>query len=435
MTQESGKPPRQDTATAGRRGLDLHGIKPSFPVHWDPSPAELYAAAIARGEGEPTEDGAFSAKTAPHTGRSPSDRFIVRDAVTAGSVDWGAINAPLPPDAYRRLKEDVIAHLGGEELFVKNSRAGGEGAAGIRVRVVSTSAWHTLFAHYMLIRNEPSDTPAPKPDFTVLHAPGMQADPGRHATRSGAFVVLNLTDHVALIGGTRYAGEIKKSIFSVLNFRLPERDILPMHCSANVGTSGDSALFFGLSGTGKTTLSADPHRALIGDDEHGWDDDGIFNFEGGCYAKAIRLSAEAEPEIYGACRRFGTILENVVLDPETSAVDFDDSTITENTRASYPIDFIPNAIVPGERVTPAMWSSSAATPSGSSPPSPASPPPRRCTTSSPATRRRSRARNEASPSRRPSSRPVSARPSSRDIRPSMHGCSGSGSANTGAACG
>ncbi len=353
MTQGRGEPRKRDTTVAPRHGLEFHGIEASAAVHSDPSPAKLYTVALARGEGELTADGAFSAVTAPQTGRSPSDRFIVRDTLTEETVDWGAINAPLPPDAYRRLRADVIAHLGGRELFVKNARAGGEGAAGIGVRVISTSAWHTLFAYNMFHRSQRSGAMMPKPDFTVLHAPGMQADPARHATRSGTFVVVNLTDHLALIGGTRYAGEIKKSIFSVLNYLLPAGDTLPMHCSANVGPSGDSALFFGLSGTGKTTLSADPYRRLIGDDEHGWGADGIFNFEGGCYAKAIRLTAEDEPEIYGACRRFGTILENVVLDPGTGGVDFDDATITENTRASYPIHFIPNAIVPGRAGHPA----------------------------------------------------------------------------------
>ena len=347
MTQGREGPSGDGAGIQDRHGLDRHGIEPSSEVHWDPSPARLCATALARQEGEFTEDGAFAVRTAPHTGRSPLDRFIVRDATTADTVDWGPVNVPLPADAYQRLRDDVIEHLAGRELFVKNAQAGAEGEAGVRVRVITTSAWHALFAHNMFIRGDRSGVPVPHPDFTVLHAPEMQADPARHATRSGTFVVLNLTDQLALIGGTRYAGEIKKSVFTSLNYLLPARDVLPMHCSANVGRSGDAALFFGLSGTGKTTLSADPHRGLIGDDEHGWDTDGVFNFEGGCYAKAIRLSPEAEPEIYDACRRFGTILENVVVDAKTGAVDFDDATITENTRASYPIHFIPNAIIPG----------------------------------------------------------------------------------------
>lgn len=347
MKQGREGPSGDGAGNQDRNRLDRHGIEPSSEVHWDLSPAGLYGTALARREGELTEDGAFAARTAPHTGRSPFDRYIVRDATTADTVDWGPVNAPLPADAFQRLREDVIEHLASRELFVKNARAGAEGEAGVRVRVITTSAWHALFAHNMFIGGNRSGAAVPHPDFTVLHAPGMQADPARHATRSGTFVVLNLADRLALIGGTRYAGEIKKSVFTTLNYLLPARDILPMHCSANVGPSGDAALFFGLSGTGKTTLSADPHRGLIGDDEHGWDADGIFNFEGGCYAKAIRLSPEAEPEIYAACRRFGTILENVVVDAATGAVDFDDATITENTRASYPIHFIPNAIVPG----------------------------------------------------------------------------------------
>ncbi len=345
-----------ETRPAGidsRFGLELHGIHASMPVHWNLSPAQLYTQAVTRGEGWLTDVGAFAANTAPHTGRSPSDRFVVRDPTTEETIDWGAVNVPMAPESYARLKEDVTSHLAERELFVKDARAGEDPSVGINVRVVTTSAWHALFAHNMFLRPPASELPGLSPQFSVLHAPEMQADPDRHGTRSSAFIVLNLSDRTALIGGTRYAGEIKKSIFGVLNYQLPDNGILPMHCSANVGTGGDTALFFGLSGTGKTTLSADPQRGLIGDDEHGWGADGVFNFEGGCYAKVIRLSPEGEPEIYRASQMFGTILENVVLDTHTHRVHFDDASITENTRASYPIHYIPNAVVPGRGSHPA----------------------------------------------------------------------------------
>ena len=340
----AGKP----TASASLYGLELHGLQPSMTVHWNLSPARLCTQALLRGEGELTDVGAFAANTAPHTGRSPGDRYIVRDATVQETVDWGPVNTPIAPEFYDRLKTDVREHLEGRELFVRDARAGEHPVAGINVRIVTTSAWHALFANNMFLRLSLAELPDLRPDFTVLHAPELQADPSRHGTRTGAFIVLNFEKRMALVGGTRYAGEIKKSIFSVLNYLLPDQGILPMHCAANVGPSEDTALFFGLSGTGKTTLSADPNRGLIGDDEHGWGPDGVFNFEGGCYAKVIRLSSGGEPEIYRASRMFGTILENVVLDPVTSRVDFDDASITENTRASYPIHYIPNAIVPGK---------------------------------------------------------------------------------------
>ncbi len=333
--------------TPSRYGLDIHGLQPTRTVHWNLSPARLYEHALARGEGALASGGGFAAVTIPHTGRSPADKYIVREPATDEAVDWGPVNAPISPEGFAALHEDILEHLGAQELFVKDARAGADRDEAIHVRVVSTSAWHTLFAHNMFLRPTEEELPDLRPDFTVLHAPEMQADPDRHGTRSGTFIVVHFSERLILIGGTRYAGEIKKSIFSVLNHLLPERGILPMHCSANVGQRGDVALFFGLSGTGKTTLSADPLRGLIGDDEHGWTARGIFNFEGGCYAKAIRLSPEGEPEIYQATQLFGTVLENVVLDPASRAILFDDDTITENTRASYPIDFIPNAILSG----------------------------------------------------------------------------------------
>ncbi len=332
---------------ASRAGLEAHGINPGGRVHWNLSPPELYEAALARGEGKIAHLGGFTAITAPHTGRSPNDKFTVREPSTEGSIDWGAVNREIDEEHFKRLRAHVVQHLNGRDLFVRDVRAGADPNAGINVRVVTSTAWHSLFAYNMFLRPGPEELKDMEPDFTVLHAPELSADPERHGTRSGAFVVVSFSERTVLIGGTRYAGEIKKSIFSVLNHLLPEQGVLPMHCSANIGDEGDVALFFGLSGTGKTTLSADPERGLIGDDEHGWSEDGIFNFEGGCYAKAIRLSEGGEPEIYRATRMFGTILENVVLDPRTREVDYDADDITENTRASYPIEYIPNAVIPG----------------------------------------------------------------------------------------
>lgn len=337
----------EERGVASRHGLEIHGIEPVGAVRWNLSPAQLYEASLDRDEGRICHMGGFAARTDPHTGRSPNDKFTVREPGSEGEVDWGDVNVPLSEEQFGVLREDLVRHLSSRDLFVRDARAGEDPEAGINVRVVTSSAWHSLFAYNMFLRPAVSELEEMKPDFTVLHAPGMTADPERHGTRSGTFVVVNFAENEVLIGGTRYAGEIKKSIFSVLNFLLPGRGILPMHCSANVGDDGDVALFFGLSGTGKTTLSADPERGLIGDDEHGWGPDGIFNFEGGCYAKVIRLSPEGEPEIFQATRMFGTILENVVLDPVERKIRYDDDSITENTRASYPIEYIPNAVLPG----------------------------------------------------------------------------------------
>ncbi len=343
---------RQDgeVTVSGRpsaKGLDAHGLEPRRTVHWNAPPADLYEHALARSEGRLAHMGAFTAGTAPHTGRSPNDKFIVREPTSEEAVDWGEVNRGIGEEEYRLLLEGVSAYLNDEDLFVRDVRAGADPSVGLNVRVVTPSAWHSLFAYNMFLRPGPEELQAMEPDFTVLHAPGFTADPDRHGTRSGTFIVVNFREGVVLIGGTQYAGEIKKSIFSVLNHILPEQGVLPMHCSANVGDNGDVALFFGLSGTGKTTLSADPERGLIGDDEHGWSDQGIFNFEGGCYAKVIRLSREAEPEIFQATRMFGTILENVVLDEDSREILYDSEEITENTRASYPIEYIPNAVIPG----------------------------------------------------------------------------------------
>lgn len=338
----------QTRETGPSGGVDLvPGLAPPVRLHVNRSAAELCELAVSRGEGRLTDMGAFAAVTQPHTGRSPRDRFIVRDPLTDATVDWGAHNQPCTPQGARRLREDLLDHLGAGEICVHDARAGAHPEHGVTVRLVTESAWHAMFAHNMFLRLQPAERAGFVPGFTILHAPTMRASPSRHDTASETAIVTDFTRREVLIAGTRYAGEIKKSVFAVLNFLLPDEGVLPMHCSANVGMERgeDVALFFGLSGTGKTTLSADAARRLIGDDEHGWASDGIFNFEGGCYAKAIDLSAETEPEIFDACRRFGTILENVVLD-DARAVDFGDRTITENTRASYPVHHIRNAVEP-----------------------------------------------------------------------------------------
>jgi phosphoenolpyruvate carboxykinase (ATP) len=323
--------------------LDAQGLRPSGNVHSNLVVAELVEHAVRRGEGQLAEMGPLATVTAPHTGRSPDDKFIVRRPETESDIDWGDVNRPMEPTHFDALLADVQAHLGAsDELFVQDLFCGADPAYRLAVRYVSPSAWHMAFVRNMFIRPELAELASFAPNFTVLHAPEMQADPLRHGTRSATFIVLDLARRMILIGGTRYAGELKKAMFTVMNYYLPKQGVLSMHCSANIGPSGDAALFFGLSGTGKTTLSADPRRSLIGDDEHGWANDGVFNFEGGCYAKAINLSAESEPDIHRTTQMFGTILENVVLDQETRRPRFADSSVTENTRLSYPLHYIPN---------------------------------------------------------------------------------------------
>ena len=327
----------------GRHGLNHHGLHNLKSVYWNLSVPGLYEHAIKRGEARLSEGGALVALTGEYTGRSPKDRFIVKDAATEKDVWWGEVNKGFEPAAFDKLQEKVTAYFQGRDAFVQDLWAGADKGNRLNVRVVSENAWHVMFAHNMFIVPDAAARADFTPDFTVLHAPNLKADPAVDGTRSEAFIIVNFTKKMVIIGGTQYAGEIKKSIFSILNFLLPAKGVFPMHCSANMGPEGDTAVFFGLSGTGKTTLSADASRTLIGDDEHGWTDSGVFNFEGGCYAKAIRLDPKAEPEIYATTKRFGTILENVVIDPETRVPDFDDATLAENTRASYPLDFIPNA--------------------------------------------------------------------------------------------
>ncbi len=338
-------------------GLDALGLT-GTQQHWNPTPAATIEMALARHEGQLAAGGAFLAITTPFTGRSPEDKWVVKEPRSEDKVWWGKVNQPYDPAKFARLLADVKAHLNTRELFVRDLYASADPAHRLRVRLVSETAWQTLFAYNLFIRPPAEELAAFEPNFTILHAPEYHPDPVVHGIRqpaSGetAAIVLDLASNTIVIAGTRYAGEIKKSIFTVLNYLLPNAGLLPMHCSANVGPDGDTALFFGLSGTGKTTLSADPARDLIGDDEHGWGDDGIFNFEGGCYAKAIHLSAEAEPEIYATLSRFGTVLENVVMDPDTRALDLDSTAITENTRVAYPLHFIPNHVVSGQGGHPA----------------------------------------------------------------------------------
>ncbi len=313
-------------------------------VHWNLTTGALVEAAVARGEGRLAADGPLVVETGPHTGRSVRDRFIVRDAQTESTVWWGKSNQAMQPEHFARLKADFLAHLGTKDaVFVQDLHGGSQASHRVKVRVVNEFAWHNLFIRTMLVRPEERELAGFAPDYTIIDLPSFRADPERHGCRSETVIAVSFTDRLILIGGTRYGGEMKKSVFSLLNYLLPPTGVMPMHCSANIGPNGDTAVFFGLSGTGKTTLSADASRTLIGDDEHGWSDTAVFNFEGGCYAKMIRLSADAEPEIFATTKRFGTVLENVVMDPDTRTLDLDDPSLAENSRGVYPIDFIPNA--------------------------------------------------------------------------------------------
>jgi phosphoenolpyruvate carboxykinase (ATP) len=330
-------------ARRSKYGLDRQGLCGLGNVYWNLSTPMLYEEAIRRQECRLAEMGSMVVRTGQHTGRSPEDKFVVREPTSEDKIWWGKVNRPIDAEHFDRLRKRMFAYLKGKDLFVEDSYVGADPAYRMPVRILATRAWHSLFARTMFIPPCPEQLVEHVPGFTVIQAPGFQAIPETEGTRSGVFILLNFAEKLVLIGGTEYAGEIKKSIFTVMNYLLPQRGILSMHCSANIGADGDVAIFFGLSGTGKTTLSADASRTLVGDDEHGWSDDGIFNFEGGCYAKVIRLSATAEPEIYATTRQFGTILENVGFDRTTGKIDLDDESLTENTRAAYPISFIANA--------------------------------------------------------------------------------------------
>jgi phosphoenolpyruvate carboxykinase (ATP) len=326
-------------------GLDREGIQ-TTRVHWNLSQAALYEAAIRGGEAQLAADGPLACRTGQHTGRSPNDKFVVREPASEAEIAWGAVNRPMEQAQFDLLHQDLLSSLTNKELFVLDCYAGADPEYRLAVRVINEFAWHNLFCRNLFI-DDPAAARAASPAFTIIDAPSFKADPRRHGTASECVIAINFAKRLVLIGGTSYAGEMKKSVFSILNYLLPLRNVLSMHCSANIGAAGDAALFFGLSGTGKTTLSSDPDRMLIGDDEHGWSDRGVFNFEGGCYAKTIRLSADAEPQIYATTRRFGTVLENVVVSDETRALDLDDDRYTENTRAAYPIAFIDNAVASG----------------------------------------------------------------------------------------
>jgi phosphoenolpyruvate carboxykinase (ATP) len=311
----------------------------------------LYEEAIRRREAEIAHGGSLVAETGAHTGRSPQDKFIVCDRLTEASIWWENSHAMTPED-FDRLRADMVAHARPMDLFAQDLHAGAEPKHQFKVRVYTEYAWHSLFIRNLLIRPSKSELADFGPDLTVLDLPSFRADPERHGCRSQTVIAIDFSRKIVLIGGTSYAGEIKKAVFGYLNFLLPSKGVLPMHCSANADLDNDTALFFGLSGTGKTTLSADASRSLIGDDEHGWGEEGVFNFEGGCYAKAIKLSREAEPEIFATSERFGTVLENVVLDPLTRRPNFEDDSRTENTRIAYPLDFIANASTSGRASHP-----------------------------------------------------------------------------------
>ncbi len=335
-----------EPASAGLSSFD-----DASPNHMRNLAAEvLFQEAVRRREGEVAAHGPLVVKTGEHTGRSAQDKFIVRDDETAGAVWWDA-NKSITSDQFAALYDDMLEYASHRDLFSQDLRGGADPEHHVKVRVFTELAWHGLFIQHLLIRPEMSERNV-SPDFTIVDLPGFEADPDRHGCASKTVIAVDFTRRFVLIGGTSYAGEMKKSVFTILNYLLPPKQIMPMHCSVNVGEKDDPAIFFGLSGTGKTTLSADPDRTLIGDDEHGWGPNGLFNFEGGCYAKMIRLSKEAEPEIFATTKRFGTVLENVVMDPATRALDLDDATLAENSRGAYPIHYIPNASLTGRTVQP-----------------------------------------------------------------------------------
>ncbi len=333
------RPSRYDLSKSGLRKLQT--------AYWNLGTAQLIEQAIQRREGMLASGGGFVVRTGQFTGRSPRDKYIVHDGSTAKTVDWGAVNQPMTPQQFEGLFDRMVSHWQGEDVFVQDCFAGADEAHTVPIRVITKRAWHNLFARQLFVRPDPEKTEDHVPEFTIYFAPTFFTDPERDGTRSQTCIAIDFTRKAVIIAGTEYAGEMKKSIFTILNHLLPYKNILPMHCSANMAASGqDVALFFGLSGTGKTTLSADPSRRLIGDDEHGWSGRGVFNFEGGCYAKCIHLSPEKEPQIWNAIR-FGTVLENVWVDPELRLLDFDSDELTENTRAAYRVNFIDNAVIAG----------------------------------------------------------------------------------------
>ena len=342
---------KQEGTFNPQAGLETTRLADLGTAFWNLSEPQLYEHAIRKGEAELAHGGALLVETGQHTGRSPKDKFIVRDETTENSVWWDNSGA-MSPEHFEVLYADFIAHAKGLDLYVQDLFGGADENHRLPTRVVTEYAWHSLFIRNLLIRPERATLESFVPEMTVIDLPSFKADPARHGARTETIIACDFTRKIVLIGGTSYAGEMKKSVFSMLNFLLPAKDVMPMHCSANVGDDGDVAVFFGLSGTGKTTLSADPTRTLLGDDEHGWGADGVFNFEGGCYAKTIRLSRDAEPEIFATTERFGTVLENVVVDADTRVPDFDNGSKTENTRCAYPLHYIPNASATGRAPHP-----------------------------------------------------------------------------------
>lgn len=334
-----------------KHGVEVSGLQNLAAAHWNYRPAALYEEAIRRSEGHVAADGPFVVKTGVHTGRSAKDKFIVRDASTENTVWWDN-NKSMTTEQFDALHADMLKFAEGRELFVQDLFGGADPIHRLPTRVYTELAWHSLFIQNLLIEPTPEELADFSPRFTIINLPSFSADPARHGARTETMIACNFAKRIVLIAGTSYAGETKKSVFSMLNYDLPAKRVMPMHCSANVGDKGDTAIFFGLSGTGKTTLSAVATRTLIGDDEHGWSENGVFNFEGGCYAKMIKLSAEAEPEIYAVTKRFGTVLENVVMDPDTRVLDLDSAALAENSRGAYPLSFIPNASATGRAPHP-----------------------------------------------------------------------------------
>ncbi|MCH7587779.1 MAG: phosphoenolpyruvate carboxykinase (ATP) [Chloroflexi bacterium] len=334
----------ENVGTPGEYGLDQHGLSDLKTIHWTLPISRLMEYIVRRGEGQIVHNGAVAILTGKHTGRSPNDKFIVRGGESETRIAWGDVNVPMTEECFEKLHKKVLDYFKQRDVFVQDVAAGANPKYKLPIRVITENAWQSLFARHMFLALPDEELVGHIPEYTVLHAPNFQADPEKDCTNSEAFIIVNFSLKLVLIGGTKYAGEIKKSIFTILNYLLPQKDVLSMHCSANQGKDGDVALFFGLSGTGKTTLSSDVERDLIGDDEHGWGEDGVFNFEGGSYAKTIRLSPKLEPIIWKAAGTFGTVLENVVVDPLSRKIDFDDGSYTENTRAAYSLSAVKNRI-------------------------------------------------------------------------------------------
>jgi phosphoenolpyruvate carboxykinase (ATP) len=342
---------KQSGPKISKNGVEKSGFKNLAAAYWNLRPAELYEEAIRRGEGQVAADGPFVVKTGVHTGRSAKDKFIVRDATTENTVWWDN-NKSMTPEAFDLLHADMLKHAEGKELFIQDLFGGADETHRLPTRIYSEYAWHSLFIQNLLIEPKAEELEGFDPKFTIIDLPSFVADADKYGVRTSTVIACNFAKRIVLIANTSYAGEIKKSVFSMLNYDLPAKKVMPMHCSANVGPDGDTAIFFGLSGTGKTTLSAVASRTLIGDDEHGWSENGVFNFEGGCYAKMIKLSAEAEPEIYAVTKRFGTVLENVVMDDASRQLDLDSAALAENSRGAYPLSFIPNASATGRAPHP-----------------------------------------------------------------------------------